>query len=296
VTEGSEVLGAAGIFPRSNSIQLDEKIAIARDEGFHPLAIKLSIGSHETSAAQKWLQLGLVMIAAVLVAFLFPFDRFFKPRAQELGMMTIGDPVSGNMSESGQPWLKALLKMDQLYFREGKLTEAIQVAERNLAQVPQKDWESWHRVHYRYWELLADAGKFQSLKAATRSYLENLPEDPFANYYAAHAFLATVEPMRSFTSGMRQDFRLEAETLVQQIERTGKALMARQKAEKKPGTKGLITESIPEAASSTGAVARIDLASGRLSGRPTPGCGLPGQGAEYSGTGGACQSQRSQSP
>jgi hypothetical protein len=246
VTEGSEVLGAAGIFPRSNSIQLDEKIAIARDEGFHPLAIKLSIGSHETSAAQKWLQLGLVMIAAVLVAFLFPFDRFFKPRAQELGMMTIGDPVSGNMSESGQPWLKALLKMDQLYFREGKLTEAIQVAERNLAQVPQKDWESWHRVHYRYWELLADAGKFQSLKAATRSYLENLPEDPFANYYAAHAFLATVEPMRSFTSGMRQDFRLEAETLVQQIERTGKALMARQKAEKSPEQKALLQNLYPK--------------------------------------------------
>jgi tetratricopeptide (TPR) repeat protein len=231
VTEGSEVLSAAGIFPRSNSIQLDEKIAIARNEGFDPLAIELSIGSYETSAAQKWLQLGLVMIAAVLVAFLFPFDRFFKPRAQELGMMTIGDPVSGNMSEFGQPWLKALLEMDQLYFSEGKLTEAIQVAERNLAQVPQKDWESWQKVHYRYWELLADAGKSQSLEAATRSYLENLPEDPFANYYAAHAFLATVEPMRSFTSDMRQDFRLEAEALDQQIERAGKALKARQKAE-----------------------------------------------------------------
>ena len=234
VTEGSEVQGAAGIFPRSDSIQLDEKIAIARKEGFHPLAIELAIGSYETPAAHKLVQLGLVIIAAVLVAFLFPFDRFFKPQAQELGTMTIGEPISGNVSKSGQPWLKTLLEMDQLYFQEGKLTEAIQVAERNLAQVPQKDWENWHKVHYRYWELLADAGKAPSLNTATQSYLEILPEDPFGNYYAAHAFLATVEPMRSFTSDMRQDFRLEAETLVGQIERAEKALRARQKTEKSP--------------------------------------------------------------
>jgi hypothetical protein len=240
VPESFEIRGAPGILPPSNSIQLDEKIAIARDEGFHPLAIKLSIGSHETSAAQKWLQLGLVMIAAVLVAFLFPFDRFFKLQTQELGTMTIGDPIRANVSKSGQPWLKTLLEMDRLYFQEGKLTEAIQVAERNLAQVPRKDWESWHKVHYRYWELLADAGKAPSLKTATQSYLENLPEDPFANYYAAHAFLAAVEPMRSFTSDMRQDFRLEAETLFGQIERAGKALRARQKAENTPEQRDLL--------------------------------------------------------
>jgi len=231
VAQGSEVQGAVAFLPPSDSIQLDEKIAIARDEGFHPLAIELAIGSHETSAAVKFLQLGLIVIAAVLVAFLFPFDRFFKPQAQDLGTMTIGDPVRGKMSESDQPWQKVLLEMDQLYFREGKLTEAIQVAERNLSRVPKKDWESWHKVHYRYWELLADAGKARSLEAATQSYLQNRPEDPFANYYAAHAFLETVEPMRSFTSDMRQNFRLEAETLVERIERAGKALKARQKAE-----------------------------------------------------------------
>jgi hypothetical protein len=70
--------------------------------------------------------------------------------------------------------------------------------------------------------------------------LENLPEDPFANYYAAHAFLAAVEPMRSFTSDMRQDFRLEAETLFGQIERAGKALRARQKAENTPEQRDLL--------------------------------------------------------
>ena len=240
VPQGAEIQGAPGVLPPSDSIQLDEKMAIARDEGFHPLSIELAIGSYETSTAQKLLQLSLVIIAAVLVAFLFPLDRFFKPQAQELGTMTIGDPISGNMFKSDQPWLKTLLEMDQLYFQEGKLTEAIQVAERNLAQVPQKDWENWHMVHYRYWELLADAGKAPSLKTATQSYLEVLPEDPFANYYAAHAFLAAVVPMRSFTSDMRQDFRLEAETLVQQIERTGKALRARQKAENSPEQRGLL--------------------------------------------------------
>ena len=238
--QGPEIQSTGGGLPPGDSIQLDEKIAIARNEGFHPLAIKLAIGSYETSAAHKFLQLALVIAAAVLVAFLFPFDRFFKPQARELGTMTIGDPVSGNVSESDQPWLKVLLEMDQLYFREGKLTEAIQVAERNLARVHRKDWENWHKVHYRYWELLADAGKARSLEAATQAYLQSLPEDPFANYYAAHAFLAAVEPMRSFTSDMRQNFRLEAENRVRQIERTAKTLEARQKAENSPEQKGLL--------------------------------------------------------
>jgi hypothetical protein len=62
VPEGSQTQDAAGILPRSDSIQLDEKIAIARDEGFHPMAIELAIGSYETSAAQKILLFGLVII------------------------------------------------------------------------------------------------------------------------------------------------------------------------------------------------------------------------------------------
>ena len=240
VPQESEARNATGILPRSDSIRLSEKMTIARDEGFHPLAIELAIGSYETSAAQKMFLFGLVIIAAALVAFLFPVERFFKPRAQELGTMTIGDPINENISSISKPWLKVLREMDQLYFREGKLSEAIQVAERNLAQAPQEDREAWHNVHYRYWELLADAGDAQSLKTATQSYLKTLPEDPFANYYAAHAFLATVEPLRSFTRDRRQNFRSEAETLIQKIERAGKALKARQKAEDTSKTKALL--------------------------------------------------------
>ncbi len=240
VAKGAEMRDTAEVLPRSDSIQLDEKIAIARDEGFHPLAIELTVGSYETSSAQKMLLFGLVLTAAALVAFLFPIERFFKPRARELGTMTIGDPISEDISDIGKPWLKVLQEMDQLYFREGKLSEAIQVAEKNLAQAPQKDWEDWRNVHYRYWELLADAGSAPALKAATQSYLQTLPEDPFANYYATHAFLATVEPLRSFTRDMRQDFRFEAQKLVQQIERAGKALKARQKAEGMPEIKTVL--------------------------------------------------------
>jgi hypothetical protein len=237
--ERSEILGTAGFMPRGDAIQIDEKIAIARDEGFHPLAIELAIGPYKTSAVHKLLLFGLVTIAAALVAVFFPVDRFFKPHTRELGTMTIGDPIGEDISEFGTPWLKVLQEMDRLYFREGKLTEAIQVAEKNLAQVPKKDWESWHRVHYRYWELLADAGSALSLRAATQSYLQTLPEDPFANYYAAHAFLAAVEPLRSFTRKIRLDFRLEAETLARQVERAGKALKARQKVEGTSGKKAL---------------------------------------------------------
>ena len=234
VQDGSEIQSAPGFLPRSDSIQIDEKIAIARNEGFNPLAIELAIGSYETSAAYKLLLFGLVIMAAALVAFLFPVNRFFKPQTRDLGTMTIGDPISEDHQtfflEFDKPWLKVLLEMDRLYFRDGKLTEAIQVAETNLERVPEKNWESWKKVHYRYWELLSDAGRTLSLKAATKSYLQTIPEDPFANYYSAQAFLAAVDPIRSFNRETRQAYRIEAETLIQQIDRTCKALNARQKA------------------------------------------------------------------
>ena len=237
VTDGSEIQSTAGFLPPSDSIRIDERIAIARQEGFNPLAIELAIGSYQTSAAHKLLLFGLAIIAAALVAFLFPVDRFFKPQTRDLGMMTIGDPISEDnpalFLEFNKPWIKALLEMDRLYFREGKLSEAIQVAETHLERVPEINWENWKNVHYRYWELLSDAGRTLSLKAATKSYLQTSPEDPFANYYSAHAFHAAVDPIRSFNRETRQAYRQEAEALVQQIDRAANALKARQKAEGK---------------------------------------------------------------
>ena len=234
VQDGSEIQRVEGSLPRSDSIRIDEKIVIARQEGFNPLAIELAIGSYETPAAHKLLLFGLAVIAAVLVTFLFPVDRFFKPQTRDLGTMTIGAPISEDNQalflEFNKPWMKVLLEMDRLYFREGKLSEAIQVAETNLERIPEIKWETWEKVHYRYWELLSDAGRTLSLKAATKSYLQTIPEDPFANYYSAHAFLAAVEPIRSLNRDTRQAYRLEAEALVQQIDRAGKALKARQKS------------------------------------------------------------------
>jgi hypothetical protein len=235
---GSEVQTALGFLPRTDAIGLEEKISIARHEGFNPLAIQLAMGSYEMPAAYKLLLFGLVIIAAVLVAFFFPIDRFFKPKAEDLGTMTIGEPISEDsktlFTEFNKPWLKVLLEMDRLYFRDGKLTEALEVAESSLERVPEKDWESWKKVHYRYWELLADAGRILPLKAATRSYLHITPEDPFANYYSAYAFLVAVDQIRSFNRESRQAFRLEAERHIQQIDNACNALRARQKID---GTK-----------------------------------------------------------
>ena len=237
----SEVQAGLGSLPRSDSIQLEDKISIAQNEGFNPLAIELAMGSYETTASYKLLLLGLVIIAAVLVAFLFPIDRFFKPKTEDLGTMTIGEPISEDnqtlLAEFNTPWRKVLLEMDRLYFREGKLTEAIRVAESSLERVPEKNWEIWEKVHYRYWELLSDAGRILSLKAATRTYLHTNPEDPFANYYSAHAFLAAVDQIRSFNPEMRQAYRLEAERRIQQIDNACNALSARQKIDSTKGKK-----------------------------------------------------------
>jgi hypothetical protein len=232
---GSEIQSVPGFLPRTDSIRIDEKIAIARDEGFNPLAIELAIGSYETSTSYKLLLFSLAVVAAVLVVFLFPINRFFKPKTQDLGTMTIGAPITEDhptlFTEFNKPWLKVLVEMDRLYFREGKLTEAIQLAESSLARVPEKNRESWKMVYYRYWELLSDAGKTLTLKAATKSYLQTMPEDPFANYYAAHAFLAAVDQTRSFDRKTRQAYRHEAEALIRQTNRVCNALKAQQKAE-----------------------------------------------------------------
>jgi len=90
----AEIQGPPGFLPRTDTIQIDEKIAIARSEGFNPLAIEQAIGSYETSASYKFLLFSLAVVAAALVAFLFPVDRFFKPKTRDLGTMTIGDPIS----------------------------------------------------------------------------------------------------------------------------------------------------------------------------------------------------------
>jgi hypothetical protein len=230
---GTELQTEPGFLPRTDSIPLEEKISIARDEGFDPLAIELAMGSYETPAAHKLLLFILTIIAAVLVVFLFPVTRFFKPKTVDLGSMTIGDPIIAQrqmqLSAFKEPWLKVLLEMDRLYFGEGKLSEAIEVAETNLEQVPQKNWERWKKVHYRYWELLSDAGRSLALKTATSTYLQTIPEDPFANYYSANAFLAAVDRIRSFNQETRQTYRQEAEALIRQIDRACNTLIAQTK-------------------------------------------------------------------
>ena len=230
---GTEIQIDVGVLPRTDSITLEEKISIAQDEGLDPLAIELALGSYETPAVHKLLLFILTIIAAVLVVFLFPINRFFKPKTADLGTMTIGDPITAQgqlqLNVFNEPWLKVLLEMDRLYFGEGKLSEAINVAETHLEQVPQKNWESWKKVHYRYWELLSDAGRLLALKTGTSAYLQSFPEDPFASYYSAGAFLATVDRLRSFNPQRRQSYRQEAEALIRQMDRAGNALIAQTK-------------------------------------------------------------------
>lgn len=244
VRSEGQIQSPPGFLPRTDTIQIDEKIAIARSEGYNPLAIELAIGSYETSASYKFFLFGLAAVAAVLVALLFPVDRFFKPKTRDLGTMTIGEPISEDKQalfmDFNKPWLKVLLEMDRLYFREGKLTEAIQVAESNLQQVPEKNWESWQKVHYRYWELLSDAGRTLALKAATHSYLQIIPEDPFANYYSAHAFLTAVEAVQAFNHRTRQAYRQETETLIEKVDRACNALIARRKVADSKETKAFL--------------------------------------------------------
>jgi hypothetical protein len=222
-----------GYLPRTDSIESDEKIHIAREEGYDPMAIELALAPPGTTAADKIRLLILITVAAVLVFFFFPLDRFFKPAPRDLGSMSIGGPIlEDSLTASNirnQPWLQALVKIDRLYFQEGKLTEAIQLAELELEKVPHRDRESWQKLYYRYWELLTDVGRANVLKISTREYLASYPEDPFANYYYARAFLMTADRIHTFTPETKTAYRQETEIVVNRLDRTCSTLSAQKK-------------------------------------------------------------------
>ena len=220
----------AGFLPKTGVIETDERISIAQDEGFDPMAIELALKPSVSTASDKLRLIILILTAAILVGVLFPLDRFFKPAPRDIGPMSIGGPI---LEESltpanirNKPWLKVLVKIDQLYYQEGKLSEAIEAAESELAKVPEKDWEKWQKLYYRYWELLSDAGRVHVLKTSTRAYLNAFPEDPFANYYYAQAYLTATDRIRSFTPESKMVFRQEAEVMAQQIDRACSAIDA----------------------------------------------------------------------
>jgi hypothetical protein len=219
-----------GIIPKTKIIDANQKISIAQEEGYDPMAIELALNPPSSTSADKLRLLLLALVAAILVVVFFPFYRFFKPAPRDLGPMSIGGPIMEEAAAPtnlrSKPWWSVLIRIDRLYFREGKLTEATKVAESELGKIPQKDWEMWQKVFYRYWELLSDAGRIHVLKTSSRAYLSLFPEDPFANYYHARAFLVAADRMRAFTPETKTAYRQEAETIAQQIDRACKALSA----------------------------------------------------------------------
>ncbi len=222
-----------GYLPPTGRIEPGERILMAREEGYDPLAIELALEPPASSAADKLRLLIAILVAAGLIIFLFPLERFFKPAPRDLGPMTIGGPI---LKESltpanirRKPWLKTLVEIDRLYFQEGRLTEAIRLAESELSQLTQKDRELWHKVYYRYWELLSAAGNVHVLKTSTRDYLSAFPEDPFANYYFARAFLTAADRIGSFAPERKDEYRRQAVSTATQIEQAGNALNARRK-------------------------------------------------------------------
>jgi hypothetical protein len=194
------------------------------------MAIELALNPPASTPADKLRLILLTMVAALLVIVFFPFYRFFKPAPRDLGPMSIGGPIMEEAATPAnvhnKPGLAVLVRIDQLYFREGKLTEAIKVAESALGKISEKDREIWQKVYYRYWELLSDADRIHVLKTSARAYLTAFPEDPFANYYFARAFLIAADRIRSYTPETKKAYRQEAETVAQQIDRACNALDA----------------------------------------------------------------------
>jgi hypothetical protein len=235
------------LLPQTGTIAAEERIPIARGAGYDPRAIQLALKTPASSAGDKLRLFIFILVAAALVIFLFPLERFFKPAPRDLGPMSIGGPIledsltPANIRQ--KPWLKTLVEIDRLYFQEGKLTDAMRLAESELGKLTGKDWEAWRRVYYRYWELLSEAGKIHVLKTSTRAYLTPFPEDPFANYYFARAFLTAADRIRGYSMETKTAYRPEAIRIAAQIDRAGNALNARrQHADTKKGEAAVLAD------------------------------------------------------
>ncbi len=236
--QGSDTQALVGYLPRSETIASDERIPIAQEEGYDQVAIELALEPAEATFSDRLRLIIFTAVAAALIIIFFPAERFFKPRTKDLGTMTIGGPITedtqNQINYRNEPWFRVLLEIDRLYFAEGKLSEAIRLAESALEIVPKKNWERWQKIHYRYWELLSAAGNLHTLKTATQAYLQILPEDPFANYYYAQAFLTATDRIRSFTTEMKHTYRQEAEAIIRQMDSACNALKAQRQHPEAP--------------------------------------------------------------
>ncbi len=75
----TDVRTSIGFLPETGAIEADEKISIAREENYDPMAIELALNRRSSTTADKLRLLLLTMVAALLVIVFFPFYRFFKP-------------------------------------------------------------------------------------------------------------------------------------------------------------------------------------------------------------------------
>ena len=72
-----------GHLPGTDAIDHEEKIQLAREEGYDSMAIDLALAPPGVAIADKIRLLILIIVAAVLVIFFFPLNRFFKPAPRD---------------------------------------------------------------------------------------------------------------------------------------------------------------------------------------------------------------------
>ena len=63
----TDVQTVMGFLPATDRIEEEDRIPIAREEGYDPLAIKLALEAHASSGADKLRLLILILVAAALI-------------------------------------------------------------------------------------------------------------------------------------------------------------------------------------------------------------------------------------
>lgn len=186
--------------PPTRRLTREEREALDAALGIRPAALREAYRPpHRTRSDVLGLLLALA-VGGTALAFLFPWERFFRPLPRRTSMdLTIQVITPEDVQKRGG--LEQLSPMEQAHFsvqeslREGDLEGALKVCQYELGRadrpgrVPPADWTDWRPVWRLYFRTLHAMGAERDLQREALRLLKYVPQSLDGRFYYARSLL-----------------------------------------------------------------------------------------------------------